>query len=188
MKITKIKYYGGAREKVCRLGLSHLFLELQELLIDTEIKILKKKQANGAGVLRERIDNGFDSVGGWIKKSSGGIDWTKKIRYNESIVSRIGVEVQVSGRSDLLAKDILHIRNDLQKSIIDVGVIVVASKEFEYYLTDRVANIDYAIEYVETHIQEAQTYPIIILAVEHDAFSDTALPKKRTNVGKKKKP
>ena len=97
---------------------------------------------------------------------------------------RIGVEIQVSGRSDILARDIVHIRNNLQESHIDVGVIVVPSDEFEYFLTDRVANFSYAVRYVEKELREAQSYPIVLLAIEHDGFSDKPLPKKKTNKGK----
>jgi hypothetical protein len=91
------------------------------------------------------------------------------------------VEIQVSGRSDLLARDIIHIRNSLQDSHIDVGTIVVPSDEFEFLLTDRVANFSYAVRYVEQELREAKDYPIVLLAVEHDGFSDKALPKKITN-------
>lgn len=121
----------------------------QEIIISTEIYVLDRKQANGAAVVRESLDEGFQNAGEWKPKKSGGIDWTKRIRYNESIVSRMGVEVQVSGRSDLLARDIVHIRNDLQDGIIDIGVIIVPSDHFEYYLTDRVANYTYATRYIE---------------------------------------
>jgi hypothetical protein len=184
MKIAQIKYYGGSREKVCRLGLSHLFLELQEILLSTEIRILQKKQANGAGAVREAIDAQFSGKEEWAPVKSGGIDWIKRIRYNNSIVSRIGVEIQVSGRSDLLARDIVHIRNGLQDSEIDVGVIVVPSNEFEFFLTDRVANFSYAVRYVEEELREAKSYPIILLAIEHDGFAEKPLPKKKTNIGK----
>ena len=188
MKIAKARFYGGSREKVCRLGLSHLYLELQEILMGTEIRVLPKKQENGAGVVRELIDASFENAQDWVKTKSGGIDWIKRIRYNQTIISRIGVEIQVSGRSDLLARDIVHIRNRLQDSHIDIGVIVVPSDDFEYYLTDRVANYSYAVKYVEEELREAQTYPIIIIAIEHDGFSNTALEKKRTNRGKLKRP
>ena len=184
MKISKIKFYGGAREKVCRLGLAHIFLELQEILISTDIRVLDKKQANSAGVVREMIDAKFDKHMEWVQSKSGDIDWIKRFRYNQTIVSRIGVEVQVSGRSDLLARDIVHTRNNLQDSHIDVGVIVIPSDDFEYRLTDRVANYSYAVRYVEKELREAQTYPIVLIAVEHDGFSEAALPKKRTNKGK----
>ncbi|NLF32875.1 MAG: hypothetical protein GX591_18560 [Planctomycetes bacterium] len=179
-----MKFYGGSREKVCRLGLAHIFLELQEILIGTEVRVLDAKQANGAGHVRQLIDEAFASRPEWVPARSGDIDWVKRFRYNQTIVSRIGVEIQVSGRSDLLARDIVHIRNNLQDSHIDVGVIVVPSDEFEYRLTDRVANYSYAIRYVEQELREAQTYPIILVAVEHDGYSDEALPKKVTNRGK----
>lgn len=169
---------------MCRLGLSHIFLELQEILLSTEIRILKQKQANGAGRVRELVDEKFGHYDGWIQSKSGGIDWIKRFRYNQTIVSRIGVEIQVSGRSDLLARDIVHIRNNLQDGYIDAGVIVVPSDEFEFFLTDRVANFSYAVRYVEEELREAQLYPIILLAIEHDGFADEALPKKKTNKGK----
>ena len=114
------------------------------------------------------------------------LDWVKRFRYNQTIVSRMGVEIQVSGRSDLLARDIIHIRNSLQDSHIDVGAIVVPSDEFEFLLTDRVANFSYAVRYVEQELREAKDYPIVLLAVEHDGYSDKALPKKITNKGSRR--
>lgn len=186
MKIAKMRFYGGAREKLCRLGLSHLFLEIQEIVINTSVHILEKKQGNSAGVVRELLDEQFQKAKEWTQKKSGGIDWVKRLRYNTSIISRIGVEIQVSGRSDLLARDFIHIRNELQDGILDAGVIIVPSDAFEFYLTDRVANFSYAVKYAEEELREAQTYPIVIIAVEHDGFSDKALPKKKTNVGKQK--
>ena len=184
MKIDKIRFYGGSREKICRLGLAHLFLELLEILVSTDVRVLRKKQANGAGRVRELIDERFNTFEDWVQSKSGDVDWMKRIRYNQTIVSRLGVEIQVSGRSDLLARDIVHIRNNLQDSHIDAGVIVVPSDEFEYWLTDRVANFSYAVRYVEEELREAKDYPIVLLAVEHDGFSDEALPKKRTNKGR----
>lgn len=179
-----MKFYGGSREKVCRLGLAHIFLELQEILISTEVLIFQEKQANGAGYVRELIDQQFSKYDEWIQTKSGNIDWVKRFRYNQTIISRLGVEIQVSGRSDLLARDIVHIRNNLQDSNIDVGVIVVPADEFEFFLTDRVANFSYAVRYVEEELREAQSYPIILIGIDHDGFSNEPLPKKKTNRGK----
>jgi|GEM_PF-492610 len=195
MKITSIQFYGAARQKVCRLGLSDIFLELQELLLATRVEILPEKQANSAGVVREMIDSSFLRANSavvseddrWKKNVSGDIDWVKRLRYNCTLVAKIGVEIQVSGRSDLLARDIVHIRNSLQDSSIDVGVIVVPSDGFEFFLTDRAANLSYAKRYVEEELREAKDYPIILIAVEHDGESATALPKKLTNRGKAEK-
>lgn len=169
---------------MCRLGLAHIFLELQEILISTPVLILDEKQANSAGVVREFIDASFERYPEWVQKKTGDIDWTKRFRYNQTIVSRMGVEIQVSGRSDLLARDIVHIRNSLQDSQIDVGVIVVPLDDFEHRLTDRVANYTYATRYVEEELREAQSYPIVVIAVEHDGYAAQALPKKTTNRGK----
>jgi hypothetical protein len=183
MTISNLKFYGGSREKVCRLGLAHIFLELQELLMSIEVKILEKKQANGAGRVRELIDQRFIAASDWVQSRSADIDWVKRLRYNETIVSRMGVEIQVSGRSDLLAGDIVRIRNILQDSRIDVGVIVVPSDRFEYYLTGRVANYTFAVRYVEQELREAQAYPIVLMSIEHDGFSSEALARMTTNRG-----
>jgi len=184
MKITAIKYYSGAKQKICRLGLSSLYLELQDIILNAEIYIKKEQHANSGAVVRESIDSGFKNMGGWVQSTSGDIDWIKRIRYNESILARLGVEVQVSGRSELMVKDILHIRKSIQAGDIDAGVLVVPDDDFAYYLTDRVPSFSYARQFSEDIAKEAQDYPIIIMGIEHDGFSDVALPKKRTNRGR----
>ena len=63
-------------------------------------------------------------------------------------------------------------------------MIVVPSDDFAYLLTDRVASFSYAVRYVEQELREAQSYPIVLMAVEHDGYSNEALPKKRTNQGR----
>jgi len=182
MKISHIKFYGGARDKVCRLGLAHLFLELQQIILDTEIMLLPQKDANGAAHVRKALDDAFSNYEDWIKTPSGGVDWVKRIRYNQSIVARIGVEIQVSARSDLLIRDVVHLRNSLQAGDIDVGVIVVPSDIMQVYLPDRTPSLRDAIRYVEKEFKEATNYPIVIIAVEHDGEANQPLPKKRTNV------
>jgi len=178
MKITKIKFYNGAKDKVCRLGLVGLFLELQEIIFETEIKLIEEKQANGAAVIREALDAAFVKKGEWNKKAAGGIDWIKRTRYNETIISRIGVEIQVSARSDLLIRDIVHLRNSLQSAEIDVGVIVVPDERLQFFLPDRTPSYKDAIRYIEGEFKEAMTFPIIIIAIEHDGPGE-GLPKKK---------
>lgn len=68
MKITRIRYYGGAKEKVCRLGLANLFLELQAILLDTRIELEERVEANGAAAIRELLDEGFARPGEWVKQ------------------------------------------------------------------------------------------------------------------------
>ena len=178
MKITQIRFYDGAKDKITRLGLAALFLEVQEIILNTEIKLLEEKQANGAASIRESLDQSFENSGGWQKKVAGGIDWIKRIKYNNSIISRIGVEVQVSARSDLLIRDVVHVRNSLQKGEIDVGLIVVPDDRLQTFLPDRTPSFRDAIRYVEEEFKEAMTFPIVILAIEHDG-PGKALPKRK---------
>jgi hypothetical protein len=178
-----MKFYGGALEKISRLGMAQLFLELQQILFNTQIEIEPVKNHNGAAVVRSAIDAQFDLKTDWVKTVSGGVDWVKRARYNQTILVRLGVEVQVSARSDLLIRDVVHLRNSLQESIIDVGIIVVPSDLLAYYLTDRTPALRDAIRYIEEDFKEAINYPIAIMAIEHD-WEGAALPKRRTNVGK----
>lgn len=178
-----MKFYGGAREKVCRLGLADLFLELQQVIFDTNIEVEEKSEANGAAVIREQLDAQFASRQDWIKTASGGVDWVKHRRYNSTFIVRLGVEVQVSARSDLLIRDIVHLRNSLQEAKIDTGVIVVPDDKLQTYLPDRSPSYRDAIRYIEEEFKEAMTFPIVVIAVEHDR-AGIALVKKRTNLGK----
>jgi hypothetical protein len=183
MKITTIRYYGGARDKVCRLALADLFLELQQILLDTRIELVEQPEANSAAVIRERLDQGFDKASNWVKTTAGGIDWIKRLRYNQTLAVKMGVEIQVSARSDLLIRDIVHLRNSLQQGEIDIGVIVVPSDRLQTFLPDRTPSLKDALRYIEQEFKEATTFPIVVIAVEHDA-AGKALPKKKTNKGK----
>lgn len=178
MKITKIKFYNGAKDKVSRLGLVGLFLELFEIIIETEVRLLEEKDANGAAVIRKALDDAFVSKREWKRQTTGGIDWTKRTRYNETILSRIGVEIQLSSRSDLLIRDIVHLRNSLQSAEIDVGVIVVPDDRLQYFLPDRTPSYKDAIRYIEQEFKEAMTFPIIVIAIEHDGPGEV-LPKQK---------
>lgn len=141
MKITEIRYYGGSRAKVARLGLAELFLEVQEIVLSTKVFLLEEKNQNGGAELRKLLDAGFERAGDWSKTVSGGVDWIKKIRYNRTFLAHIGVEVQVSARSDLLIRDIVHLRNSIQKGEIEIGLIVVPSDKLQTYLPDRTPSL-----------------------------------------------
>lgn len=179
MKITQIRYYGGARDKVARLGLAHLFLELQQIVLDTPLYMLEVKDANGGAFVREAIDRGFLSAKDWDTKKTGDVDWIKRARYNQTIISRIGVELQVSARSDLVVRDLVHLRNQLQKGDLDIGVLIVPSDHMQVFLPDRTPSFKDAVRYIEEEFKEAQTYPIVILAIEHDGPGPALAKRKR---------
>jgi hypothetical protein len=184
MKITKARYYDGAKDKVCRLGLADLFLEVPQIVLDTQVDLLEESQANGAAVVREALDEQFARRDDWELTKSGGVDWVKRLRYNQTFLARLGVEVQVSARSDLLIRDIVHLRNSIQCGEIEVGIIIVPDDRMQGFLTDRTPSYRDAIRYIETEFKEAMNFPIVVLAVEHDG-PGPPLPKKVTNTGKK---
>ena len=47
---------------------------------------------NSGAVVREALDKGFQAAKDWQPRKTGGIDWTKRLRYNETVLARIGVE------------------------------------------------------------------------------------------------
>lgn len=141
--------------------------------------MLEEKDANGAAVIRKALDDRFDAAGEWNKQTTGGIDWIKRIRYNNSIISRMGVEVQVSARSDLLIRDIVHLRNSLQEGEIDVGIIIVPNNHLQLFLPDRTPSFKDALRYIEEEFKEAMTFPIIVIAIEHDGPGEALGKQKR---------
>jgi hypothetical protein len=169
--------YNGFAEKVRRLGLDALVAEATATVTGFSLLIEERPLANGTRGLRRTIDSVFAAFGGWIKKPVGGIDWTKR----NDIGAGVGVEVQVSGRSDMLAVDILHLSAELIAGRIDVGLIIVPDDRLSRFLTDRTPNLRTAIRHVNSRAREL---PIRILAFRHDGIGP-ALAKMRTNLGRR---
>lgn len=179
MKITDFKFYGGSRERITKLGLANLFIEVQEIILETKVFLLEEKDANGGAEVRKLIDQSFEDRDDWIKKTTGDIDWAKRVRYNRTFLATIGVEVEVSARSDLLIRDLVHIRNNLQDGLIEVGIIVVPNNKFQVYLPDRTPSLKDAIKYIEDEFTEAQNYPIVVIGIEHDGPGEALKKQKR---------
>ncbi len=168
--------YNGFSAKSDRLGLDPLVNEAASTLAEFTLLVEERKHANGTRDIRKLIDQAFDGMGGWTKVTVGGIDWTK----GNSSGATIGVEVQVSGRSDMLAVDIMHLKERLDAGAIDIGVIIVPDNQLSRYLTDRTPNLATALKHVN---HRAKDLPIRILAFRHDGVG-VALAKMRTNLGK----
>lgn len=175
--------YGGFQRKVERLGMAPLLAEVEQLICGFEFLLKPVRHANGAAGVRQTLDDRFEAQGGWRIIKSGGIDWTKTLEYGPATVC-MGVELQISARSDLLTNDLTHLIAAMDRGDVDVGVIVVPSDSSARYLTDRCPRFSYAQEHVRR--AKAEYDPILLLAIEHDGTSNTALPKQTTNVGKKK--
>jgi hypothetical protein len=175
-QITLEQDYNGFSTKVDRLGLISLLNEAISTLSSFDLLVEEKKHANGTRGIRQSIDAAFEILGGWSKLSTGGIDWKKTNSQGASI----GVEVQVSGRSDMLAVDVMHLKEEITNGTIDVGVIIVPDDRLSRFLTDRTPNAATALKHVN---HRASDLPIRVVAFSHDG-SGEALVKMRTNLGK----
>lgn len=178
-KIVEEIAYNGFAAKVARLGLAPLVDEVRRALTGFTLNLAEKKNANGAAAVRVMLDGSFESLGGWKKTVSGDVDWIKMV-VQGSITTGIGVEVQISGRSDMLAVDVIHLRRKIKDGAIDAGVIVVPSEATGVFLVDRTPTIADA----KRHITEADfdDSPILLIAFEHDG-PGPALKKMSTNTG-----
>ncbi|MGI9086337.1 MAG: hypothetical protein ACR2HH_01130 [Chthoniobacterales bacterium] len=182
MKITNLAFYGRGKDKIARLGLTDLFLQVQEIVFATHVTLQEFVRANGAAPIREKIHASFSSNKDWARIAAGGFHRGKHMRSNPPFAAILDVKVQVSARSDLLIRDVVHLRNSLQKAEIDVGVIVVPDDRMQKFLPDRTPSFSDAIRYIEVEFKEATTFPIVVMAIEHDS-PGKAMPKKTTNLG-----
>jgi hypothetical protein len=173
--ISETRDYDGFAEKVRRLGLDEVVAEATSTVTKFTLLIEERPLANGTRWLRKTIDAGFAAFGGWKKKPVGGIDWSKANARGAGV----GVEVQVSGRSDMLAVDILHLSAELLAGGIDVGVIIVPDDLLSRFLTDRTPNFRTAIRRINAR---ASDLPLRVLAFRHNG-TGPALEKMRTNLG-----
>jgi hypothetical protein len=132
--------------------------------------------ANGGAAVRKMIDNQFDAIGGWTKRTAGDIDWMKCHRTNGTRVC-IGVEVQVSARSDLLVVDMIHLTAAFRDGRLDVGVIIVPSDRLSRFLTDRGPCITDAKKHAR--VARLEDSPLILLAIEHDGVGEALKKQKK---------
>jgi len=150
------------------------------LITEFSLLLTEERGANGAAAVREMLDTRFkDIYPNWKQIKSGGIDWTKCIVRNGAEVC-MGVELQISSRSDLLTNDLTHLTRAIELGNIDVGIIVVPADRMAYFLTDRCPRFSYAIDHIDR--AKAQFSPLLLLSIGHDG-PGPALPKGITNRG-----
>jgi len=164
-QIVEEVYYDGAKERINRLGLNPLIGEIKSALAGFQLLVKEQIDANGGAAVRKLIDAQFDQLGGWTKKVSGDIDWTKCKTVNGTRVC-IGVEVQVSARSDLLVMDMIHLHTAFRDGRIDVGLIIVPSDKLSRFLTDRAPCLSDAKRHAKAARLEDSS--LVLFAIEHD--------------------
>jgi hypothetical protein len=182
-RIVEEVHYDGARERITRLGLSSLLDEIRTAITGFELLVLEEIDSNGGAAVRKLLDAGFESSGGWTNKVTGDIDWTKCKQINGTAVC-IGVEIQVSARSDLLVVDMIHLTAAFREGRLDVGIVIVPSDRLSRFLTDRGPCVSDA----KRHAKQArlEDSPLVLIAIEHDG-PGPALKKQRKRQSKRKK-
>jgi hypothetical protein len=162
-KIVEEYAYNGAKERIARLGLTSVLEELRAILTGFSLRVEEKRDANGGAAVRRLIDARFSRV--WKNVAAGDIDWTRCQTINGTKVC-VGVEIQMSARSDLLVIDVMHLRGALERGEIDVGILVVPSDRLGVFLTDRGPRMADAKKHVRA--ARADDLPILLIAIEHD--------------------
>jgi hypothetical protein len=165
--------YDGALERIARLGLTGLLNEVRAIVTNYELLVKEQRDANGGAYVRKLLDARFEAVGGWTKKVTGDVDWTKSHVVNGMRVC-VGVELQISGRSDLIIVDLVHLRKAVIGGLIDVGVLVVPSDRLGVFMTDRGPKMSDALRLAKE--ARVEDWPLLIIAFEHDGPGDP-LPK-----------
>jgi hypothetical protein len=174
---TQTHYFDGAEAKMNRLGLGQLVSEVIQMLQDHHSLVAEQKEANGAAELRDQLDRLFN--GGDRKQAKvGDIDWIRCKKINGTGVC-VGIEIQVSGRSEMLYKDVLHLRRNIEGGVIDLGIIIVPSDHLQRFLPDRTPSASYAVKVIKE--QDADRLPIILLEIGHDG-PGPPLKKRKTNL------
>jgi hypothetical protein len=179
-QIVQAKAYNGAMKRIDRLGLTALYAELEEILTGFDLLVKEGKDSNGGAAVRDLIDIRFALAHGWIKTQTGGIDWIKSVELVDASPC-LGVEIQVSSRSDLLIVDVCHLRERIELGELDVGVLVVPSDALALFLTDR--GPSYSDALVAVSRARAEDLPLIVLSIEHDG-PGPSLQKRRTRQGR----
>lgn len=181
-KIVEECPYNGVIEKISRLGLTPLMVEVREILTGFQLLVLEEKDKNGGAAIRKLIDLQFAKADNWKKKQTGDVDWTKCKIINGTKVC-IGIEIQFSARSDLIIRDIVHLRKAIVAGAIDIGILVVPTDKLSYFATDRGPSITAGKRVVDE--MNANALPLILIAIEHDG-PGPALAKERTRQGRLK--
>ena len=166
-KITDEVPFGGALERIVRLDLSPLYDEVKAVIEGFPLLVKEEKNANGGKAVRVMLDAQFGArqSTGWLKRQTGAVDWTKCRVVNSTKVC-LGVEVQVSARSDLIIIDLIHLRLALTSGGIDVGILIVPNDKLGPFLTDRGPKLADARRMIrEARVEDL---PIILLGLEHD--------------------
>ncbi len=159
-----------------RLGLTPLFEEVKHIVSGFTLLVKEEKGANGRWAVRRMIEARFQvrKDSGWKKQETGEVHWTKSRLVNGTELC-IGVRFHLSGRSDLLALAMMHLRRAITGGDIDVRILVVPNDTLGTFMVNRGPRISDARRHVT--LAKAEDLPLVIVGIEHDG-PGPALPKR----------
>jgi hypothetical protein len=144
MHITSMNYYGASRDTICRLGLADALVELQQNILNSEVK----------------------DVASWLGSPR------LRVFERESAISRIGPRLVVKSllttRKELLIPCVLRVRTALQTGTVDVGIIIVPSDRFAQNISKRTQCVSDLLQVIEIEVPEASKVPIVVIAVDSE--------------------
>lgn len=176
-KIQVVQKYDGFDQVLKRFHLQPHWKDMIGFLEAIPLKVMDRRNENGAAALRAMIDKAFENRNGWSIIKQGGIDWIKTIK-NGKMELKLGIEIQVSSRSDLIAVDLMHLNQGFKEGSLDAGAILVPSNDLASRLVDRAPNLRETMRHFDlfTAIKDR---PVALLTIEQDGFSPIALPKQK---------
>src|SRR6187551_603612 len=87
MKISEIQYQNDALDKITRLGLAHIFLEIQNVVFKAP------SEQTSAETVCENLTNAMKELPDWSQSEIAGIDWIKSFKYRKTLIASIGVKI-----------------------------------------------------------------------------------------------
>lgn len=117
MRISEIKYRNDALDKLTRLGLAHIFLEIENVIFATLSRGEEARQTC------ERLTDSMKKVPEWTASEIAGLDWIKSFRYRKTLIASIGLKICIPDISGIGA-----FAECLKSGLVDVGIIIVLEK------------------------------------------------------------
>ena len=114
MKISEIQYRNDALDKITRLGLAHIFLEIQNVIFKAESGEPNPEKICG------NITESMKELSDWSTSEIAGIDWIKSFKYRKTLIASIGLKIcipEISGMDAFISC--------LKSGLVDVGIITV---------------------------------------------------------------
>jgi hypothetical protein len=88
-------FFGGAQQKLDRLGLKGMWNELENVLTGFRTRLNKHDSRDSGIVLRRLLDNRFRSLRNWNENKGEGVDWISAMELMEHgfvLVSRFSFQ------------------------------------------------------------------------------------------------